>query len=51
MMAHHKDDFIETALMQQRSERSPNFFGIKKKNIIDDMNIYRPYVDYFESLI
>ena len=47
VMAHHKDDFIETALMQQRSDRSPNYFGIKKKNIIDGMNIFRPYVDSF----
>lgn len=44
LMAHHKDDFIETALMQQCSGRLPSYFGIKKKNVVYDMNIYRPYI-------
>ena len=44
LMAHHNDDFIETALMQQQSGRIPSYFGIKKKNVINGMNIYRPYI-------
>ena len=44
LMAHHKDDFLETALMQIESGRNPRFFGIKSKNIIDEMQIKRPYV-------
>ncbi len=44
LMAHHKDDFLETALMQQQSGRTPRFFGIKKRNVIQGMNIYRPYI-------
>lgn len=52
LMAHHKDDFIETALMQQRSGRVPRFFGIKEKNYLNDMFIERPLVDwYFKSEI
>jgi tRNA(Ile)-lysidine synthase len=43
-MAHHKDDFIETALMQQKSNRLPSYFGIKRKNYLYEMHIYRPYV-------
>ena len=44
LTAHHKDDYIETALMQQRSNRLPSYFGIKKRNHLYDMNIYRPFV-------
>lgn len=42
LMAHHKDDFIETALMQQRSNRQVEYYGIKEKNFIMEMNIERP---------
>lgn len=45
LTAHHKDDFIETALMQQQSGRTPRYFGIKDKNELFGMNIYRPFVD------
>lgn len=42
--AHHKDDFLETALMQQQSQRTPRFFGIRHKNKIQGMKIKRPLV-------
>lgn len=42
LLAHHKDDFIETAIMQDESSRQPLFYGIKKFNVIGDMKIYRP---------
>ena len=52
LMAHHKDDFIETALMQQNSKRVPKFFGIRSKNEINGMNIERPFIDmYFKDEI
>lgn len=52
LMAHHKDDFIETALMQQQSGRIPRFFGIREKNEINGMKIERPLIDwYFKSEI
>ena len=47
LIAHHKDDFLETALMQQRSGRTPFYFGIKKKIFINDMNILRPYINLY----
>lgn len=47
LMAHHKDDFLETALMQLESGRTPRFFGIKSKNIIDEMKIKRPFVNTY----
>ena len=47
LMAHHKDDFLETALMQLESKRNPRFFGIRSKNTIDGMKIKRPYVNLY----
>ena len=47
IMAHHRDDFLETALMQQRSGRTPDYFGIRKTNIINDMKIYRPFISLY----
>ena len=50
LTAHHKDDFIETALMQQESKRIPRYFGIRGVNEIKGMNIERPFIDiYFKE--
>ncbi|MBU4690448.1 tRNA lysidine(34) synthetase TilS [Mycoplasma sp. ES3157-GEN-MYC] len=52
IMGHHKDDFLETALMQKNSNREVLFFGIKDKNINFGMNIYRPFIKlYFKDEI
>lgn len=45
--AHHKDDFLETAMLQFKSGRTPKYFGIQQNIVIDGMNIYRPYVTKF----
>ena len=45
LLAHHKDDFIETAIMQEQSNRKPLFYGIAKHNKISGMNIYRPLLE------
>ncbi|MCK5867332.1 MAG: tRNA lysidine(34) synthetase TilS [Mycoplasmataceae bacterium] len=47
MTGHHRDDFLETSLMQQRSQRTPEYFGIRKNNIINDMKVYRPFIDLY----
>lgn len=47
LMAHHKDDFLETALMQQQSKRLPSQFGIAKRSVVNQMNIYRPFIDLY----
>lgn len=47
LMAHHKDDFLETALMQQRSNREPKYYGIRKTNEIKGMNIVRPFIKMY----
>ena len=49
---HHRDDFLETAIMQQESGRVPRYFGIRYKTNIYDMNVVRPYIDlYWKSEI
>ncbi|MBZ4195332.1 tRNA lysidine(34) synthetase TilS [Mycoplasma tauri] len=44
LLAHHKDDFLETAIMQKRSRRKPFYYGIKEENFIDGMKVVRPLV-------
>lgn len=52
LMAHHKDDFLETALMQQESNRNPKHFGMYKKNNLYGMKIKRPFLNlYWKSEI
>ncbi|QGZ97998.1 tRNA lysidine(34) synthetase TilS [Mycoplasma sp. NEAQ87857] len=40
--AHQKDDFLETAIFQKINKRFTYYYGIKKHNCIDEMNVYRP---------
>ena len=47
LTGHHRDDFLETALMQQGSGRVPEFFGIKKKRIINGMVVVRPFIHLY----
>jgi tRNA(Ile)-lysidine synthase len=44
LLAHHKDDFLETAIMEQASNREPEYFGIKQKNHVHNMNVVRPFL-------
>ncbi|MGX9340539.1 tRNA lysidine(34) synthetase TilS [Mycoplasma sp. 4044] len=44
VVAHHKDDFIETCLLQKQQKRKKIFFGIKKHTYINGMNVYRPFI-------
>lgn len=52
IVAHHKDDFLETAIFQEESNRKPSFWGIKKQISLFGMDIYRPFIDkYWKSEI
>ncbi|MGL6125185.1 MAG: tRNA lysidine(34) synthetase TilS [Metamycoplasmataceae bacterium] len=52
IIAHHKDDFFETAIMQWNSKRNPYLFGMNKRNEIFGMNINRPLIfKYWKSEI
>ncbi|BAP00778.1 tRNA(Ile)-lysidine synthase [Mycoplasmopsis californica HAZ160_1] len=47
LLGHHKDDFIETVLMQVEAKKQPLQWGMKKHNILFGMNIYRPFLDKY----
>lgn len=50
LVAHHKDDFLETALMQEQKNKIVNYYGIKTKTKLWNMNIERPYLfKYFKD--
>ena len=45
LVAHHLDDFIETAYMQQKNNLDIYFYGIKEVSILDDgFEIHRPLI-------
>ncbi|UVD81747.1 tRNA lysidine(34) synthetase TilS [Mycoplasma iguanae] len=41
-LAHHKDDFIETAYFQKSTNRQPRYYGIPFHTIYKNMEIIRP---------
>lgn len=52
LLAHQKDDFLETAIMQDQSKREPLYYGIKEQNYLYSMHIGRPLLSqYFKSEI
>ncbi|WP_022935192.1 tRNA lysidine(34) synthetase TilS [Mesomycoplasma moatsii] len=44
LIAHHKDDFLETCLMQKEKNKDKLFYGIKKKTTFKNMKINRPFL-------
>lgn len=44
LLAHHKDDLLETSLMQYQKNNQKLFFGIKQKIVLDQMKINRPFL-------
>ena len=44
LTGHHKDDFLESALMQNKANKEPKYFGIKDKQYLYGMKIYRPFI-------
>lgn len=45
LVAHHLDDFLETAYMQQKQSTNLNFYGIKEITTLDDgFEIHRPLI-------
>lgn len=45
ILAHHKDDALETYLFQKNSKRKPKLYGINILNNLLDMNIFRPMIN------
>lgn len=47
LVAQHKDDFLETAIMQEKRKKVVNYYGIKKQSFLFKMNVERPYLFKF----
>jgi tRNA(Ile)-lysidine synthase len=45
LIAHNKDDFLETCIMQKNKNINTLFYGIKKENKYQSLNIFRPLID------
>ncbi len=51
MTGHHKDDFIETALMQEEKSKELLFYGIHKDNFINGFKVHRSLINMWKSEI
>ena len=45
LMAHQKDDFLETLLMQVDRKEYTTYYGIRKKSFYKHLRVYRPLLD------
>lgn len=48
-IGHHKNDFLETAMMQEKRSNDLLFYGIKELNIYKGLNIHRPLLNMFKE--
>lgn len=46
LVAHHKDDVIETYIMQKERGSTPSYYGLNKQIIYKGINILRPLLNY-----
>ncbi|MCI5774128.1 MAG: tRNA lysidine(34) synthetase TilS [Erysipelotrichaceae bacterium] len=46
LIAHHKDDLIETYMMQKNKQLQPAYWGLKQDIIIKGVRVYRPLLAY-----
>lgn len=47
-LGHNKDDFIETAIMQEKRSEDYIFYGILKRNYFNNLYIERPLINMFK---
>ncbi len=50
-VAHHKDDFLETAIMQKEKSNDYFFYGIKEESMIKKLLIIRPLLNVWKDEI
>ena len=46
LVAHHKDDLLETYLMQKNKNLGVDYYGLKKEIVINGIDVYRPLLKY-----
>ncbi|QMT98501.1 tRNA lysidine(34) synthetase TilS [Mycoplasma tullyi] len=51
LIAHHKDDFLETAIMQYKKNQELLFFGLHEESTYQSLKIYRPLLDFWKDEI
>ena len=51
LVAHHFDDFLETAIMQENRKSLNFFYGIKPINYYKTLTIYRPLIKFTKKQI
>ena len=49
LVAHHKDDHLETYLMQKQRKNLPLFYGINEKTTINGMVVIRPLLNIYKE--
>ena len=49
LMAHHLDDWLETAVMQLKRKSLTTYYGIRKNNVYKNINIYRPLINKWKK--
>ena len=49
VVAHNKDDKIETFLLQKQRKNLPIFYGINEKSMVNNINIVRPLLDIYKE--
>ena len=46
LIAHHKDDLIETYIMQKDKNLEVDYYGLRKEVYLDGLRVYRPLLAY-----
>ena len=49
LVAHHKDDHLETYLLQKQRKNLPLFYGISEKTMINGMVVIRPLLNLYKE--
>ncbi len=48
-LGHHKDDFLETAIWQEKIKKTKtNFYGIRSTNTLFGLHVFRPLMNYYK---
>ncbi len=48
-VAHHKDDCIETYVMQSERNTTPEYYGISDFTVINGVKVFRPLLDFWKT--
>ena len=49
LVAHNKDDHLETYLLQKQRKNLPNFYGIQNISMVNGIKICRPLLNYYKD--